>query len=48
MGALILERLKIGRGVTVAAGSVVKGNIPDHVLVGGSPAVIIKRGIEPH
>ncbi len=48
MGALVLERLKIGRGVTVAAGSLVKRDVPDHVLVAGSPAVIIKRGIDPH
>jgi sugar O-acyltransferase (sialic acid O-acetyltransferase NeuD family) len=48
MGAIIVERLKIGRGVTVAAGSVVKTDIPDHALVAGSPAVIKKRGIDPH
>lgn len=48
MGAIIVERLKIGRGVTVAAGAVVKDDVPDHALVAGSPAVIMKRGVDPH
>jgi sugar O-acyltransferase (sialic acid O-acetyltransferase NeuD family) len=48
MGAVVVERLKIGRGVTIAAGSVVKRDIPDYSLVSGAPAVIRKRGSDPH
>ena len=48
MGAIIVERLKIGRGVTVAAGALVKHDVPDGALVAGSPAVIKKRGVDPH
>ena len=44
---MILERLTIGRGVTIAAGSLVKRDIPDHALVAGDPAVVKKRGVAP-
>jgi sugar O-acyltransferase (sialic acid O-acetyltransferase NeuD family) len=47
MGAIIIERLTIGRGVTIAAGSLVKHDVPDFSLVAGSPAVVKKRGVEP-
>lgn len=47
MSAVVLERLTIGRGVTIAAGSVVKLDIPDHALVAGAPAVIKKAGQVP-
>ena len=39
----ILGPCKIGKGVTVAAGAVVKGDIPDYVVVGGVPAKVIKK-----
>jgi acetyltransferase-like isoleucine patch superfamily enzyme len=42
MSAVVLERLTIGRGVTIAAGAVVRRDIPDHALVAGSRAVIKK------
>ncbi len=45
MGAIIIERLKIGKEVTIAAGSVVTHDVPDNVLVAGNPAVIKKRDI---
>ena len=48
MGAIVVERLTIGRGVTIAAGALVKHDVPDHALVAGAPAVIKKRGTEPH
>lgn len=41
--ATILERLKVGRGVTVAAGALVRHDVPDHTLVAGVPAVVKKR-----
>jgi sugar O-acyltransferase (sialic acid O-acetyltransferase NeuD family) len=47
MGAIVFERLTIGRGVTIAAGSVVKRDVPDYSIAAGSPAVIKKRGIKP-
>ena len=43
MNATILYGVKIGNGVTVAAGSVVTRDIPDYCVVGGVPARIIKR-----
>ena len=43
MGAIILKRLTIGRGATVAAGALVRKDVPDHTLVAGVPAVVKKR-----
>lgn len=43
MNSTILYGVKIGNGVTVAAGSVVTCDIPDYCVVGGVPARIIKR-----
>ena len=42
-GAVVLPGATIGRNVVVAAGSVVRGNIPDHCVVGGVPARVIRR-----
>lgn len=39
----ILPNIKIGRNVIIGAGSVVTKDIPDNVLVYGSPAKIIKE-----
>lgn len=39
----ILYGVKIGNGVTIAAGSVVTQDVPDYCVVGGVPAKIIKR-----
>ena len=44
--AIILPGVKIGNHVYVAAGSVVTKSFPDHCLIGGNPAKIIKTGIE--
>ena len=41
--AVILKGVHIGTGAVVAAGSVVKDDIPEHSIVGGVPAAIIKR-----
>ncbi|KAF8526552.1 hypothetical protein BU17DRAFT_62047 [Hysterangium stoloniferum] len=38
---VVLTRFRIG--VTVAAGSVVKGDFPDNVIIGGVPARILKH-----
>ncbi|KAF2334230.1 acyltransferase [Flavobacterium ginsenosidimutans] len=44
---IILPGINIGEGVVVGGGSVVTKNIPDHAIVGGNPAQIIKyRDVE--
>lgn len=45
-GAVILPGTTIGRQVVVGAGAVVRGNIPDHCVVVGAPARIVRR-LEP-
>ncbi|MGB0099859.1 MAG: acyltransferase [Nocardioides sp.] len=42
-GAIILPGAQIGRNVVVAAGSVVRGEVPDHSVVGGAPARVLRR-----
>ena len=42
-GSIVLPGAKIGRNVVVAAGSVVRGEIPDHAVVAGVPAKVIRR-----
>lgn len=41
-GAVILPGSRLGRHVVVAAGSVVRGEVPDHCVVGGVPASVIR------
>lgn len=42
-GSIVLPGTTIGRNVVVAAGSVVRGDIPDHSVVGGTPARVLRR-----
>jgi acetyltransferase-like isoleucine patch superfamily enzyme len=42
-GATILQGVTIGENSVVAAGSVVSKDVPDNVVVGGTPAKIIKK-----
>ncbi|WP_434981411.1 CatB-related O-acetyltransferase [Daejeonia sp. YH14] len=42
LNAIILPGVKIGNGVTIAAGAVVNADVPDYAIVGGVPAKIIK------
>jgi acetyltransferase-like isoleucine patch superfamily enzyme len=42
-GATILKGVTIGENSVVAAGSVVSKDVPDNVVVGGTPAKIIKK-----
>jgi acetyltransferase-like isoleucine patch superfamily enzyme len=41
-GAIVLPGAVIGRNVVVAAGSVVRGRVPDHSVVAGVPAKVIR------
>jgi len=40
--SIILKGVKIGKNVTIAAGSVVWRNVPDNAVVAGNPSRIIK------
>ncbi|MCC5037218.1 acyltransferase [Streptomyces sp. WAC 00631] len=42
-GAVILPGARLGRNVVVAAGSVVRGTVPDHAVVAGAPARVVRR-----
>ncbi|ACY95663.1 Acetyltransferase (isoleucine patch superfamily)- like protein [Thermomonospora curvata DSM 43183] len=42
-GAIILPGTKLGRNVAVAGGAVVRGEFPDHCVIGGVPAKILRR-----
>jgi len=43
MGALIKERLRIGRASIVGMGSVVHSDVPDEVIALGNPARVVRR-----
>ena len=45
-GAIILPGARIGRNVVVAAGSVVRGEVPDRCVVAGVPAKVIREHTE--
>ncbi|CAL9282492.1 2,3,4,5-tetrahydropyridine-2,6-dicarboxylate N-acetyltransferase [Streptomyces sp. SudanB25_2051] len=42
-GAVVLPGARIGRNVVVAAGAVVRGEVPDHAVVAGAPARVVRR-----
>jgi sugar O-acyltransferase (sialic acid O-acetyltransferase NeuD family) len=46
IGATVVDGIKIGAHSVVGAGSVVTKDVPDHVLVVGVPAKVVKEGIE--
>ncbi|MFJ8931197.1 acyltransferase [Streptomyces sp. NPDC102364] len=41
-GAVILPGARLGRNVVVAAGAVVRGDVPDHAVVAGAPARVVR------
>jgi serine acetyltransferase len=42
-GAIVLPGARIGRNVVIAAGSVVRGEVPDHCVAAGVPAKIVRE-----
>lgn len=45
MNAVILKGVRIGKGSVVAAGAVVTKDVPEHSLVAGVPAKILKNNV---
>lgn len=41
-GAMVLAGSRIGNGVIVGAGAVVRGNVPDYAVVIGNPAQVVR------
>jgi acetyltransferase-like isoleucine patch superfamily enzyme len=44
--AVILPGTTLGRNVVVAAGAVVRGDVPDHAVVAGVPARVVRRYLD--
>jgi acetyltransferase-like isoleucine patch superfamily enzyme len=44
-GAVVLPGATIGRNVAVAAGSVVRGTVPDNCVVAGVPAKVVRQHV---
>lgn len=44
--AVILPGTTLGRNTVVAAGAVVRGTFPDHVVLGGVPAKVLRHYTE--
>lgn len=43
VGCVILPGTRLGRNTVVAAGSVVRGEFPDHAVLAGVPAKVVRR-----
>jgi acetyltransferase-like isoleucine patch superfamily enzyme len=43
IGAVIVGDITIGRNAVVAANSVVRDDVPDHTVVAGDPAVVVRH-----
>ena len=46
--AIISKGVHIGNGAIIAAGAIVTKDVPEHCIVAGCPAVVIKRNIKWH
>lgn len=42
-GAVVLPGTRLGRNTVVGAGAVVRGEFPDHVVLAGAPATVVRR-----
>jgi acetyltransferase-like isoleucine patch superfamily enzyme len=42
-GCVVLPGTRLGRNVVVAANAVVRGDVPDHCVVAGAPAKVVRR-----
>jgi carbonic anhydrase/acetyltransferase-like protein (isoleucine patch superfamily) len=42
-GAVVLPGTRLGRNTVVGAGAVVRGEFPDHVVLAGIPAAVVRR-----
>ncbi|TYB49434.1 acyltransferase [Actinomadura chibensis] len=47
-GAIILPGTRLGRNVAVAGGAVVRGEFPDHAVIGGVPAKVLRSHDAEH
>ncbi|MFE7130446.1 acyltransferase [Streptomyces sp. NPDC057638] len=47
-GAVVLPGARIGRNVVVAAGAIVRGEVPDHCVVAGAPARVVRSWDPEH
>jgi acetyltransferase-like isoleucine patch superfamily enzyme len=43
VGAVVVGGLRVGRGAVVAANAVVRADVPDHAVVAGDPATVVRR-----
>jgi sugar O-acyltransferase (sialic acid O-acetyltransferase NeuD family) len=46
VGAVVRDHLEIGEGAVVAAGAVVVKPVPAHTLVAGTPATVMRTGVD--
>jgi sugar O-acyltransferase (sialic acid O-acetyltransferase NeuD family) len=46
MGAVVIDHRRVGAHAVLGAGAVVVDDVPEHVLVFGAPARIIKTGVD--
>lgn len=46
-GALVLPGARIGNGVIVGAGAVVRGTVPDYAVIAGNPAQVVRMRFAP-
>jgi len=46
VGAVVRDHLSIGEGAVVGAGALVVKPVAAHTLVAGSPAVVVREGVD--
>jgi acetyltransferase-like isoleucine patch superfamily enzyme len=46
VGCVVLPGTRLGRNVVVAANAVVRGEVPDHCVVAGAPAKVVRRFVD--